>query len=316
VQRKVINTLHRLGLTISHDSLRTLVNSLSTHCLALARTFAKVPHMLGYDNLNMSMSQFVEQRGNMTPDKVQSGTYGFIYRPYIREGIDVDDVFSMETLLKHCPSAPSLDFQTDISATPSQLSAIKSEFTAVVCSVLVRHNDGFKEQSSHHLLCSVPRRPIPDGHVTEYFPTRITTIEEATREGNLDYHDDIYLKQLAPDDETTEETSTRLSRTAIITANDGLTNQRNRGGQLLRIGDVDNYERRSILQIVIGLFHMLLNLIWALLLKHRGSVHEHGSLANLFVLLDKKRLGSQHPDFHTLHATLMQILDGLLLEAW
>jgi hypothetical protein len=315
-QRKVINALHSLGLSISHESTRALVGSLSTHGLARARIAARLPHMLSYDNINMSTSNFVEQRGYSTPDKVQSGTYGFIYIPLIRTDIDANAIFSMETLLKHCPSVPSLSFAIDISASFSQLSDIRSEFVSVVCSILVRHTNGFEEQSSHHLLRSTPRRPLPEGYVTEYFPTRITTIEEATREGNLDYHDDVYFKQLAPDDESAEETSARLSRTAIICANDGLTNQRNRGGQLLRIGDVDNYERRKVFQVSIGLFHMLLNLIWALLLKHRGSVHEHGSLANFFVLLDKKRLGSQHPDFHTLLATLMQILDGLILEAW
>ena len=36
----------------------------------------------------------------------------------------------------------------------------------------------------------------------------------------------------------------------------------------------------------------------------------------LFAVLEKVRLGGEHPDYHTLLAALMQILDGLILKAW
>ena len=41
-----------------------------------------------------------------------------------------------------------------------------------------------------------------------------------------------------------------------------------------------------------------------------------GSLSYFFAVLEKARLGVEHPDFHTLKATLIQILEGLLLNAW
>ena len=59
-----------------------------------------------------------------------------------------------------------------------------------------------------------------------------------------------------------------------------------------------------------------MNLIWALLHVHRGSISEPGSLSYFFALLDRSRLGSEHPDYHTLLVTLMQILDGIILNAW
>ncbi|KAG6805227.1 hypothetical protein H0H92_000223, partial [Tricholoma furcatifolium] len=59
-----------------------------------------------------------------------------------------------------------------------------------------------------------------------------------------------------------------------------------------------------------------MNLIWMLLNVHRGSLDQEGSLTHLFAVLEKVRLGAEHPDFHTLLAALTQILDGLLLNAW
>ena len=56
--------------------------------------------------------------------------------------------------------------------------------------------------------------------------------------------------------------------------------------------------------------------MWALLHVHRGSLAESGSLTYFFALLEKTRLGGEHPDYHTLLAALTQILDGLILNAW
>ena len=61
---------------------------------------------------------------------------------------------------------------------------------------------------------------------------------------------------------------------------------------------------------------MLMNLLWAILHVHRGSINSTGSLAYWFSTLDRKRLSSPQPDFHTLRSSLFQILDGLLLACW
>jgi len=56
--------------------------------------------------------------------------------------------------------------------------------------------------------------------------------------------------------------------------------------------------------------------LWAVLHVHRGSINCAGSLAYWFSVLDRKRLSSPQPDFHTLRSSLFQILDGLLLACW
>jgi hypothetical protein len=57
-------------------------------------------------------------------------------------------------------------------------------------------------------------------------------------------------------------------------------------------------------------------LVWAFLHVHRGSLSDTGSLTYFFSLLEKTRLGGEHPDYHTLLAALIQIFDGLILNAW
>lgn len=76
------------------------------------------------------------------------------------------------------------------------------------------------------------------------------------------------------------------------------------------------FTRLQTLQLGFGLFHLCMNLIWALLHVHRGSIHQVGSLSYFFALLDHMRLGCDHPDYHTLLAMLLQILRGVILNAW
>jgi hypothetical protein len=122
-------------------------------------------------------------------------------------------------------------------------------------------------------------------------------------------HDDAYLNQL-------KREAKDLVQYAIPSVNDQSTNARIRGGQALRINDLDPWARRDIFQLGFGLFHLCMNLIWALLHIHRGSLHQTGSLAYFFALMEKARLGADHPDYHTLLAALTQILDGVILSAW
>ena len=62
---------------------------------------------------------------------------------------------------------------------------------------------------------------------------------------------------------------------------------------------------------------MLVNLLWAVLHVHRGSINSAGSLAHWFsTVLDRKRLSSPQFDFHTLRNSPFQVLDGLLLACW
>jgi hypothetical protein len=103
---------------------------------------------------------------------------------------------------------------------------------------------------------------------------------------------------------------------AIPSYNDQLTNARIRGAQELRRHDIDAWERREVFQLAFGTFHLVMNLMNAILQMHRGTLQQIGTFTYFFTVLEKTRLNSEHPDFHTLLATFTQIVEGLILNAW
>jgi hypothetical protein len=150
---------------------------------------------------------------------------------------------------------------------------------------------------------------MPHGHITKFYPLCVATIEEASTEGNILVHNDIYTTQLARDPDS-------LNYIAIPSFNDQLTNARIRGAQELRRHDIDAWERREVFQLAFGTFHLVMNLMNAILQMHRGTLQQIGSFTHFFTVLEKTRLNSEHPDFHTLLATFTQIVEGLVLNAW
>jgi hypothetical protein len=262
-------------------------------------------HVFCYDNVNISTSIFVEQRGSKGPSKVTSGTFGVVYK--VRNGRPED--MKLAPILERFRKVIGLEFNRDIRPRKDQLISFQSQLKIIIIRVLTKYCPEFASYSRDPALQHITRRPMPPGYITEQFPIRATTIEEATVRGNLLYHDDVFLNQL-------KKTPEQLSEYAIPTYNDQLTNSRIRSGQIIRARDVNPWTRREVLMLGFGLFHLCMNLIWALLHVHRGSLNIPGSLAYFFTLMDKKRLGADHPDYHTLLSALTQILDGILINAW
>jgi hypothetical protein len=215
---------------------------------------------------------------------------------------------ALEPLLARAESAPDLSFNVDICPTLEQSISTYRNFRAYVVRTLCRYNQGFEDYLDVPVLQPIPRRPLPDGYTTKQYPVRLSTIEENSISGNLAVHEDIFVTQL-------QLSHSELSRKAILSINDQATQALNRGCKAVRAFDMSPFSRAQVFQLGIGLFHLCLNLIWAVLHSHRGHETTEGSLAYFFVLLGKARLGGKHPDYHSLLAALMQILDGLLLDA-
>ncbi|KAJ7927123.1 hypothetical protein B0H13DRAFT_1861663 [Mycena leptocephala] len=256
--RQIIDALYRCGLSVAYDSVLNLVESLGEHCNTNAvRVVATDPAGVGYDNINISTSIFVEQRGAAGPAKVTSGTFAVLYGLHR----------------------------------------------------LFAYNEGFERVAKEPSLKPRTIRAIPVGWKTPQIPTRASTTEEATTGGNLLFHDERYIDKL-------RRTPKLMSKYAIPSFHDQLTNSRIRSAQVLHSKDVNAWERREIFQLGFGLFHLCLNLAWAVLHTHCGSVNELGSLTYFFTLMEKTGLGNNQPDYHSLLAALTQVVDGLLLNAW
>ncbi|KAF9486497.1 hypothetical protein BDN70DRAFT_794191 [Pholiota conissans] len=305
--RNLINVLHKAGLSRSYGSINDVLGSLQKFSLAEAALISRGPHALAYDNVNLSAVD-PEQLLERTMSKVKTGTQTLIYGPL---GAKPEHLL-LQPIIDNLAKSPRLKLGD---LRPTQTSATEYLFqTAVsVSKILFKYFPApeFENLISDPALQHRPRRPLPKGHKTRFYPLSITTIEEATINGNLHVHDNIYIDQLhhTPDSEF-------LNKYAIPCLNDQLTNARIRGTQILRAKDINPWERREVFQLAFGTFHLVMNLIWALLHTHRGTSAAHGSLSYYFTLLEKARLGNDRPSYYTLLSALTQILEGLILNAW
>ncbi|KAJ7805499.1 hypothetical protein B0H14DRAFT_3485021 [Mycena olivaceomarginata] len=239
-------------LSVSYDSVLNLGQSLGLRCTMENTLFvATEPHGLGYENLNISTSIFVEQRGASSPAKVTSGTFGVLYG---LQNANFDDML-IAPIMRRLSASTGLHFNRDIRPSSEHLRIFHDQLIITVIETLLIYNEGFDDAS---------------------------TIEEATVRGNFQYHNELYVTQL-------KRTPEEMSKYAIPSFSDQLTNARICGAQLLRSKDVNAWE---------------------------SSINELSSLAYFFALMEKKRLSNDQPDYHSLLAALTQILHGLLLNAW
>lgn len=154
----------------------------------------------------------------------------------------------LNPIVKRFKLVKGLKFNLDLLPTRIQRESFLFQRKVVVIHVLTKYVKGFEPYSKGPALQHKSRRPIPKGYVTQQFPLRATTVDEATVRGNLLFHDDIYLTQL-------KRSIEGLSEYAIPSINDQLTNS-------LRARDFTAWERRDVFQLGIGLFHLCLNLVW------------------------------------------------------
>jgi hypothetical protein len=178
--RKTIDVLFRCGLTISNDSIGKLLSQLSQHCITLAKQVASSLHMFCYDNINISSSIFVEQRGAATPAKVQSGTFGILYA---LRNATLDDL-KLQPIMnryRHCKGLSPSDLRPSL----DQVKCLNHQFSVIILRILFKHCPLYSGYSSHPALQPIARRPLAADSKTEQFPLRTTTIEESSIHGNL-----------------------------------------------------------------------------------------------------------------------------------
>jgi len=245
----------------------------------------------------------VEQRTD-GPSKVQSGTFAVLYK---LKNVDPSKM-ELAPILARKKSAPGLDFDQHIKPTFEQLESTLFQMQVIVVRVLTTYSEHFKDLANSPELQHKPRYPLPL-EKTETFPLRVTTLNEATIAGTIQIWQNVYEEQLG-------RTHKQMENIAVPSFNDQLTNARIRGARSLRLQDINPFLRLENIQLGYGAFHKCLNLVWAILKIHQGTIRQLGSLKYFFALLEKTRLANDKPDYHTLLSALFQILNGILLQAW
>lgn len=304
--KQMIEVLGSSGLSVSHPTIMKTVEIVADQSVANASVLSSESHVASYDNLDVAGSEHVEQR----KDAVSKVRPGCFYLMYVPHGVaDRSHMFLAPIVENLCKAIPL--HITDVSQTRIQAESYFHQSIITIIHVLARHSTAFKDLDLLPDLKYKPHCKLPPNLKTVFYALRTTTIEEKSVQGNLDNQDNFYIEQMRRDAMDPE-----LSKYAIPSYNDQLTNSRIRSCIAVRQGDLNFWLRRSVFALGIALFHMLMNLIWGIRIKHYGSRDAPGSLAYFFTLMDKKRLAGDKPDFYALSAALLQILDGILLAGW
>ncbi|RXW21865.1 hypothetical protein EST38_g3984, partial [Candolleomyces aberdarensis] len=261
--RQAIDSAHRCVLSICYTSVHKLMKKLGEHAMKDAIWVAKSPHLLGYDNINLSTSIFVEQRGAATPEKVSSGTFAILYPiPNANpEDMKIEPVMDCFLALGPAP----LNFEHDIRPSPSLAQIVNSNLVARIIQILIKHNKALSSYATIPSLQPIIRRlTAQEPRGTEQFPTEVSAHEEASVEGNILFQDELYWVKLQCELEDLEG--------LIPLAADQLTNLRNRTIKEYRAQDITPWERRDNFQPTMGIFHLELNFSWTVNHVHRGSL--------------------------------------------
>ncbi|KAJ7586467.1 hypothetical protein C8J56DRAFT_1051828 [Mycena floridula] len=120
---------------------------------------------------------------------------------------------------------------------------------------------------------------------------RISTIQEASTSGNIQVHDDAYLVQLRQ----SKEEGSRLVRYVIPLFGDLLTLLRTRSCVIMRRGDLTAWTRHEVFQLGMGLFHLVMNLIWLIHKKTKPSPSDLISIAKIILITCATLMPSQPP---------------------
>jgi hypothetical protein len=130
-----------------------------------------------------------------------------------------------------------------------------------IMKILSKYASGFIDLQNHPKFQHEPCQPLLANYKTKFYPLKALTIEEAPVKGNILVHDDIYLVQL-------RQNADNLNELAIPAIHNELTNAQNWGAQAMQKKDVTPWTHREIFQLGFGIFHLTMNLIWAILHTH------------------------------------------------
>ena len=170
--RQLINVLNYSCLSMSFTTPNNLPKYIADCAIEEARTVALGPHTLTYENINFTGSIYAEQ----TPhgmSKVQSGTFAVIDEMPNAHTDDMKVEPMVQNLLKASPLRV-----TDL--VPSQLTMrfYFQQTISNISKILCKHIEGFASYLTCPRLQNIPRRKLPPGYKTRFFPLRASTIEE------------------------------------------------------------------------------------------------------------------------------------------
>ena len=138
--RQTIEALYKCGLCVSFSTLDKLLGQLASQSLARAHRIGRGLHVLCWDNINIKMSTFVEQRDS-APAKVQSGTFAILYE--VHNGNPTD--MRLSPMLEWAQQAIDLTFSGDVRPTAEQQTSFYNQILVHLVDILLACCPSFQD---------------------------------------------------------------------------------------------------------------------------------------------------------------------------
>lgn len=304
--KAAVDFLSACGLSTGYSTVLQAHDSLAESLLEEAAKVARGPHMLAFDNEQISMSQHVTQRDGAEPT-VRSFTASIIYS--LKNA--TPDACKLAPILERRACAPMITYEDHILPSLQEKKSIVGHLLRDIIAILFIYTEdsGFKTQAYADLIKHEAHRPPREHDITEEHILRTVEVDESKTTGCIELTRQVYLEQM-------KIVVNQLNDLAILCVNDQMTCSRLRSALRDRRGDLSTFARMENFQIGPGFFHVLMNLLWHLNKIHSGNEDIPGSLAFYAKFLNVKRVIKDRPDFYTLRTFFNNVLSANILCAW
>ncbi|KAF6746516.1 hypothetical protein DFP72DRAFT_823129 [Ephemerocybe angulata] len=319
VSAKGFDTLHAMGLTMSHKWTCDAVERISSQCMSeVVAKMKQYPWLISYDNINIPFrvfSQRVDNRGEFG-----NGTAATVYikrdAPKLPDGIT--------QLLKETRAA---GLQNPLTASNINDLASKSypriqeQMAYLVLRFLLDSPEfdfgtyKYRKSSSLRAPKAVDQLPTGDDHITLQYLLGTTNIAEASYEDNARLIDE-WLSQLGWMTEA-QKREFALAK-LVFWCGDQLTVDRLRHLFIYRGSDDTSYDRMDYSVLLFGWFHLQMAYANSLHRQYLGTERGRG-LQHAFDLLNRKGLTkvlTQGPFHHNLDEALRHVAEAHIREDW
>ena len=163
---QTIKALYKCGLYILFSSLPILLHQLAVQSLKHAAHIANDLHVLCWDNINIKILIFIEQRDS-APAKVQPEMFAILYQ-LNANSIDMQ----LSPMLAHVQQATDLTFVGDIQPTSEQCKALNSQLHMYIINILFNFSEAFEgfQHPNDPCLVHVNDCKMPEGHLQNKYP--------------------------------------------------------------------------------------------------------------------------------------------------
>ncbi|KAJ7591505.1 hypothetical protein C8J56DRAFT_1003957 [Mycena floridula] len=316
---KAFDTLHALGLVMSHKWTCNAVEAISGHAMAEVVKLVKTyPFLVSYDNIQLAFRVFSQRLDNH--GEFGNGTAATVYIKRDAQLMTAE----INTHLRRMrikgirePLTPLKIFILGNQTYPR----IRSQMVYQVLQFLFDAPEfGFstyKGRDSELFLPPPPSRQLPHGpdHIASQFLLGSVNIPEAS------YHDHLqlikeWLTQMGLGS-VADKVMIALEK-IIAFCGDQLTIDRLRGLFKFRSSDSNSYDRLDWMILVFGWFHLQMAFANALHKQYLGS-NKSGGLKSSFTLLDRKGVQTtsiKGPFHHHLEEALYHIAEAHIRVDW